>query len=112
MYTFNLFPYNWFNTDLSAYDLFVFATGSIVIVLLLLLYYQRISRKTNSESTLEKPQPIYTYKDVLLQQKSVDDNYFPTSTKQPLALKIIVISLILLIMITPLYKLLNVRYFL
>jgi len=111
MYLLKLIDDSWLYQTLPGYDLFVFAIGSLVTIFLLLWYYQRISKKTTFRNRSEEAKPVYVYKDVLLQQKSTDENPFPTTTKLPLALKIIAISLILLIIITPLYKLLNVEHF-
>jgi hypothetical protein len=109
MYSLKLIGFDMFDNGPSADELLAFAAGALVIVFLLLLYYQRIAKKTNLQSPVEKP--LYTYKDILLQPKSVEDKNFPVSKELPLALRIIAISLIFLIIITPLYKLFNVQHF-
>ena len=111
MYSLKLIGFDSYEVGLSMDELFNFAIGALVIVFILLLYYQKISKNTSSKNRPEEAKPIYAYKDVLLQQKSAEEHHFPTTTKVSLTLKVIAISLILLIIITPLYKLLNVEHF-
>ncbi|QMU63438.1 MAG: hypothetical protein GKR88_03555 [Flavobacteriaceae bacterium] len=108
----NLIPISRNYFSLSGYEFVIFSIGSIAIVVLLLLYYRKISEKHTSIVGEKQPEPIYTYKDVLLQERNVAGNNIPLSDTNSIVVKICAIILILLVAIMPLFQLLGINYFL
>lgn len=100
-----------YGVNTSAYDLLMFGLGAAVVVFFLLSYYRYLSHKNEGFWMNEESHPIYTHKDVLLQQKNSEATYFPTKEKVSFTVKLIAIILIILVMVTPFYELLNVEHF-
>lgn len=97
--------------SISAYDLFMFGLGTAVVIFFLLSYYQYLSQKNKGFWMNVESHPIYTHKDILLQQKNSEATDFPTKEKVSFTVKLIAIILIILVMVTPFYELLNVEHF-
>ncbi|QNM84868.1 hypothetical protein H9W90_11780 [Polaribacter pectinis] len=109
MFAHNLIPFPFFR-QLNAYDLLMFALGSMVIISILNFYYNRIPKSNTLESELKNP--IYDSKDVLLQSNNLNTNFIIEEKSTSIFVKMFVYILIALVVITPLYQLLGVEHFL
>ena len=98
-----------FYFSLSAYDLLMFGIGSIILISILLFYYNRIPKSNSSKSDLQNP--IYQSSDILLQSNSQEINFVIPEKTTSTWVKGFVFILIFLVVITPLYQLLGVEYF-
>ncbi|WP_435413859.1 hypothetical protein [Polaribacter aestuariivivens] len=109
MFAHNLIPFPFFR-QLNAYDLLIFALGSMVIISILNFYYNRIPKSNSSKDELKTP--IYDSKDILLQSNSLDANFIIPEKTTSTFVKVFVFILIALVAFTPLYQLLGVEHFL
>ena len=103
-------PYQ-YNSSLSGEELLLFAFFTLSIVLLLSIYYQKISNKYHKSIVSKESEPIYTYKNVLLQEISSNTKSIPMVAKTSMTLRVIAFVLIILVVTTPLYQLFNVNHF-
>ena len=92
-----------FGYNPNAYDLLMFASGSIAVISLLMLYYNKIPKTNRSKSVLDNP--IYQTKDILLHSNSRDNNFIITQKTTSAWVKILVFVLITLVVIIPLDQL-------
>lgn len=99
--------------SLNGLEFLVFLFISFFIVRLLLWYGYKIS--TGKESVLNdfSEQPFYQSKDILLQEKTLNNTieYIPVKTSTSIFTKAVLAILALTVLFTPLYELLNVEYF-
>ncbi|MFK8059478.1 MAG: hypothetical protein AB8B78_05240 [Polaribacter sp.] len=95
---------------LSAYGLFIFSLGSFVVISILLFFYSKIPSSSISLSKLDNS--IYQSKDILLQSSINDDNLLVTESTNSNFVKSFVYIIILILIFTPVYKLLGTGYFL
>lgn len=98
-----------FDPSLSAYDLLMFALGSSVVISILIFYYNRIPKSGKQISELENP--IYQSKDILLQSKMGNANYLVVEKSPSILVKGLIYAMILVVVFTPLYKLLGTEHF-
>lgn len=84
---------------LSAYDLFIFTLGSIVIISILNFYYQRIPKSNNSIN--DSQNPIYQTKDILLQSNSAEASFVIAKRSTSILVKVLVFVLIFSFVFTP-----------
>lgn len=101
---------NYFQRALTREELMVFALISIVMLVLLSIFYQTISKKY-AQTINEESIPIYTYRDLLLQENSTSLESIPLTTKTTLTTRVIAFILILFVITTPLYQLFKFDHF-
>jgi len=94
----NCFP-NSFQQQLSAYDLLIFALGSLVLISFLNFYYNKIPKSNTQKSSLDSP--IYQTKDILLQSNSSDANFVIAKSITSTWVKLLAFVLILIFAFTP-----------
>lgn len=99
-------PYE-YGLDFVALVLFSF--GSFMVISILLFYYSKIPKSNAPKDELETP--IYQSKDVLLQSNSLETNFIIAEKTTSTWVKGFVFILIFLVVVTPLYQLLGVEYF-
>tara|TARA_R110002126_G_scaffold291781_1_gene457955 strand:- start:26580 stop:26912 length:333 start_codon:yes stop_codon:yes gene_type:complete len=99
-------PYE-YGLDFAALVLFSF--GSFMVISILLFYYSKIPKSNAPKDELETP--IYQSTDILLQSSSADANYLVTGKTTSTWVKGFVFVLFFLVVVTPLYQLLGVEYF-
>ncbi|MDT7831197.1 hypothetical protein RQM59_02335 [Flavobacteriaceae bacterium S356] len=101
----------WHTFDLL--DLILFGIISFVMIAFLLLYGKKISTGKKSILNDFSENPFYQSKDILLQEKSVNDTleYIPVKTSASIFTKILLTIMAIVVLCTPLYKLLNTGYF-
>ena len=99
-------PYE-YGLDFAALVLFSF--GSFMVISILLCYYSKIPKSNSSKSEIQTP--IYQSKDILLQSNQVDTNFLIAEKTTSTWVKGFVFVLIFLLVVTPLYQLLGVDYF-
>lgn len=99
-------PYE-YGLDFAALVLFSF--GSFMVISILLFYYSKIPKSNSSKSEIQTP--IYQSKDILLQSNQVDANFLIAEKTTSTWVKGFVFVLIFLVVVTPLYQLLGVEYF-
>jgi len=109
MITLNIIPYYPYKYGLDYFSLFMISLGSVVLVSILDLYY-RIPK--NNFVNGEIKAPIYTSKDILFQKRESQVSDFPIREKTSLFIKIIIFILTILVIITPLFELFGIAYFL
>lgn len=94
----------------------IWLTVSVVLLLLfvtvLIWFYNRIPKSTDRGNPFELKNPIYQYKDMLLQEKNSDSLTLFADKTTSVWVKIFIYILIVLIATTPLFELLNLNYFL
>lgn len=113
MTAFNIFglPPLW--NSFSLFDLLVFSIISAVLIMVLLAYREKISTGQKSVLNDFSEQPFYQSKDILLQEKTLNDTleYIPVKTSTSIFTKAVLAILALTVLFTPLYELLKVEYF-
>ncbi|WP_435261116.1 hypothetical protein [Tenacibaculum sp. nBUS_03] len=106
MIALNFLVINPFENLITSFDIFVLSS------LFILIHYLKCIEKPikikDDISTLEIDMPIYNSKDIILQG---NNNYF-TKDKNSIWVELFVVVFVVIVMITPLYKLLGVEYFL
>ena len=107
----NLLPSSYFSSGLTGTELLLFAIGSLSLLVLLLIYGSFLSRASFDCKATEKSEPIYSYKDLLLQARKTKIECIPTRSEISISGRIIVLVLILLVITTPLYQLFQVEHF-
>jgi len=105
----NIFPYQDYSLELSGNDLFMFALGSIVMIMLLITYYNKISKRESNKNMSDESKPLYVYKDVLLQESCSEANEIPKSSSVSIVLRVIAFLLVLFVLFIPLHQLLNIQ---
>ena len=110
MITLNIIPYYPYKYGLDYFSLFMISLGSVVLVSILDLYYKRIPKNNFVNTEIEAP--IYTLKDILFQERESQVSDFPIREKTSLFIKIIIFILTILVIITPLFELFGIAYFL
>lgn len=96
--------------SLSFYDLSIFGLGSFILVSILLLFYNIIPKSNSGKRDLDTP--IYQTKDILLQSNSLDASFIIAEKTTSTWAKVITFIMIVVVLFTPLYKLLGTGYFL
>ncbi len=106
-------PYGFPFPSFSFSDLFLFALSSFIIITGLLWYQSNISKGEKSILNDVSEQPLYQSKDILLQERTVNNSleYIPVKTSVSVFTKIVLAILVFALFVTPLYELLNVEYF-
>lgn len=94
----------------NGYDLLMFGLGSSVLIFILGFYYNIIPESSTTKSDLQNP--IYQSKDILLQSKFNQTNYLVTENKTSTVMNIIIYLITIVVVFTPIYKLLGAGYFL
>jgi hypothetical protein len=84
---------------ISAFDLFLFTLGSLLIVSILLLYYNKIPKNTTASNTLDNP--VYQSTDILLQSNYNEASFVIAKKPTSIFVKFLVYILILYVVITP-----------
>ena len=107
----NLLPSSYFSSGLTGTELLLFAVGSLSLLAVLLTYGSFLSRTSFDCKATEKSEPIYSYKDLLLQEKKSKIKCIPTGSEITISGRIVVLVLILLVITTPLYQLFKVEHF-
>lgn len=107
----NLLPITYYRSGMSGEELLTFAMGAVSVVLMLLVYYQKISRKFPRSTVADELTPIYSYKDLLLQEKMTKFESIQLTTKTSMSTRIITFILILFVITTPLYQLFKFEHF-
>ncbi len=86
----------------------ILALFFVFLIFLLNIYYGKIS-KTNTKNLSEVP--IYQSKDILLQEKSIDGIYLTQEKNISIWTKLTIYVLVIIAIITPLYQLFGIEYF-
>tara|TARA_B100001059_G_C17685049_1_gene501844 strand:- start:388 stop:726 length:339 start_codon:yes stop_codon:yes gene_type:complete len=107
----NLLPSSYFSFGLTGTELLLFAIGSLSLLVVLLTYGAFFSKTSFDCKATEKLEPIYSYKDLLLQERKTKIKCIPTGSQISISSRIIVLVLILLVITTPLYQLFKVEHF-
>ena len=98
-----------YSLELSGNDLFMFALGSIVVMMLLIIYYNKISKREPDKDMSDESKPLYAYKGVLLQESCSEANEIPESSSASIGLRVIAFLLVLFVLFIPLHQLLNIQ---
>lgn len=93
---FGPYPYGYYPT---AYDLLMFALGSLVIISFLVFYYHKIPKSNNSKTVLDHP--IYQTKDILLKSNSANASFVFVEKTASSWIKVLAFVLIILMAFTP-----------
>ncbi|OAD45459.1 hypothetical protein [Polaribacter atrinae] len=100
MNSLNLLPFfPFFDRVITAYDLLIFALGSLVLISCLLFYYQKIPKSNTKKEILDNP--IYPSNDILLQSNSTNVYFKIAERKTSTFVTILAGILILLVVFTP-----------
>ena len=100
---------NHFENLVTSFDLLLIGLLLLLVSLLEYLELPRTQKKVK-ENVLNNP--IYHSKDVLLQSKVENANYLVVEKSQSILVKGLIYAMILVVVFTPLYKLLGTDYFL
>ncbi len=97
----------------TLFDIFIYSSIPFVLIVCLLWYYKKISTGEKSILNDFSEQPFYQSRDILLQEKSFGNTaeFIPVKTSVSVFTKIILVILVLTVLFTPLYELLNTGYF-
>lgn len=98
-----------FGNYTTFFDLLMFALGSFVVISILLLYYNKIPKSNNSKTKFDNP--LYQFKDILLQSNNLDANFILAEKTTSTFTKTLVYIMILIVAFTPLYQLFGVDHF-
>lgn len=101
MIALNLFDFSSpFGSSLSGFHVLMFSIGSLFVILILLFFYNKIPKSIHSKSELDSS--IYHSKDILLQDRYFEANYFGVRETTSKWLKILVYLTIFLLIVFPL----------
>ncbi len=105
MIALNLIGSNYFGVQITWFELLMFSLGSFLITSILLWFYERIPKHKTTPNEPILNNPIYQSKDVLLQEREIGVNYFPTESTTSIWVKFLIYILIAFVVIIPLYRL-------
>ena len=100
---------NYFDSEMSGVDLFVFFIGASLVLSLLSWYYGKIPNKSSIVSLNSESSVFYDLRDVFLQEKSNIKDYHLVNENKSVWVKLVVFVLVLLVATTPLFELFGIQ---
>ncbi|MFY0604548.1 MAG: hypothetical protein JXQ93_11395 [Flavobacteriaceae bacterium] len=110
MIAFNIIGRSSFSRDFDFLELLIILSIFLFIICILLWYRKKISTGEKSVLTDFSKRPLYKSRDVLMQEKHIDDSidYLPLKATTSIYTKLIIVGLILILFLIPFERLLSV----